>query len=266
MISIQDKLRFESKFIKGKGNECWLWQAAVIHNGYGQFTYKYKGIKAHRFSYELYKGEIPKGMLVCHSCDVRNCVNPDHLWLGTQKDNIQDMFKKGRRIFTEEARKKIAKRSRERIVSTETRNILRKNAIGNTNRKGMNNSKQANLKIKEKTIEFYKKNKNTKKICSFCGNDFMGYDGRPQQLYCSTKCNNKSQRQKRSEKRLSKRIAKAKMIKPIKNCKFCDKEFVGSTLQLHCSKLCCSRQSDKNKRDKLMRSQLRFSNDRMGSW
>lgn len=77
---------------------CWLWTGA-LSNGYGSLgaggrtNIKHR---AHRFSYEIHKGPITAGMLVCHSCDVRNCVNPAHLWLGTNADNIKDREAKGR--------------------------------------------------------------------------------------------------------------------------------------------------------------------------
>ncbi len=86
--------RFESKI--NKTNNCWLFNGALKKNGYGQFRVNKKTVAAHRFSYELYKGKIPENMFVCHSCDVRNCVNPEHLFLGTRQDNMDDMVKKGR--------------------------------------------------------------------------------------------------------------------------------------------------------------------------
>ena len=89
--------RFERK-IK-KTNSCWIW-AGTVNNvwGYGQFVCGKKQWRAHRYSWHLNRGPIPDGMEVCHSCDVRLCVNPDHLWLGTQLDNMRDMAKKGRSL------------------------------------------------------------------------------------------------------------------------------------------------------------------------
>lgn len=78
-----------------KTNSCWLFTGGLAR-GYGHFSYEDKPIKAHRFSWIIHFGAIPKNKLVCHKCDIRNCVNPDHLFLGTQRDNIQDMIQKGR--------------------------------------------------------------------------------------------------------------------------------------------------------------------------
>lgn len=80
-----------------KTSTCWLWVASTDPKGYGIFWDGYQQIKAHRYSYTIYKGLIPIGIYVCHLCDNPSCVNPDHLWLGSAKDNIQDCIKKGRK-------------------------------------------------------------------------------------------------------------------------------------------------------------------------
>lgn len=85
--------RFNEKIIKTK--TCWLWTANKDKDGYGKF-YLGGGCRAPRAAYKLFKGEIPKGLCVLHSCDVRECVNPDHLWLGTNTDNMRDKIRKGR--------------------------------------------------------------------------------------------------------------------------------------------------------------------------
>lgn len=80
-----------------KTDSCWIWKAArVMGQGYGMIKVGTKTYRAHRLSYELFKGEIPSGMYICHTCDNPPCVNPDHLFLGTASDNNRDKMEKGR--------------------------------------------------------------------------------------------------------------------------------------------------------------------------
>lgn len=89
--------RFEDKF--SRGPDCWEWKSKTI-NRYPSFSIGGKNYKAHRVAYSMYVGQIPEGMCILHKCDNVKCVNPSHLFVGTQNDNMLDRKAKGREADT----------------------------------------------------------------------------------------------------------------------------------------------------------------------
>lgn len=100
------KERFQKKVKIDIVTGCHLWTGTPL-SGYGVFTADGVTYKAHRLAYILYKGAIPTKLLVCHSCDNRLCVNPDHLFLGTIQDNMDDRNNKGRQARGERSHSKL---------------------------------------------------------------------------------------------------------------------------------------------------------------
>ena len=119
-------LRFWIKVNKKGEDECWNWLGHKLPSGHGVFGIYKKRTYAHRFSWELHFGKIPKGLYVCHKCDNGSCVNPKHLFIGTQKENMQDMSKKGRGIHPEEKRARGSKNGNSKLTEKEVKEIREK--------------------------------------------------------------------------------------------------------------------------------------------
>lgn len=100
VLTDRQRARFHRKYFKCTESGCWIWKCGTNKDGYGFFYIGKKQYLAHRVSYCAHKGVINNWLFVCHNCpsgDNPSCVNPDHLWLGTHQDNMDDMARKGRR-------------------------------------------------------------------------------------------------------------------------------------------------------------------------
>ena len=98
------KVRFDSHADKTSSDRgCWAWTGTTSKDGRGRFGANYRSNLAYRVSWEIHKGTIPRGLFVLHKCDNPNCVNPEHLFLGTHQDNMDDKRAKGRLPLGEEA-------------------------------------------------------------------------------------------------------------------------------------------------------------------
>lgn len=119
-FTTKDIHRFWSKVnISDDPDACWEWQAGISEKGYGKFHMGNTMCRAHRISYILNYGSIPDDLNVLHQCDNRKCVNPNHLFLGTQSDNIRDMQQKNRTVSGEKS--PTAKLTSEQVIEIRKR-------------------------------------------------------------------------------------------------------------------------------------------------
>jgi len=141
--------RFWANVLTTDNNNCWEWQGAlnteIYGIRYGVIGHNYKRKYAHRISYELNNGEIPKGMCVLHKCDNTLCVNPNHLFLGTTTDNGEDRDRKGRQAKGEKHGMRKLTEEQVKVIFSDSRSS-RKIA------KDYNINKSQILKIKNGTL------------------------------------------------------------------------------------------------------------------
>lgn len=122
------KEKFSEKYIPEPMSGCWLWTSSRSKNGYGVMDFGINPRYAHRMAWALYRGKILKDMEICHSCDVRLCVNPDHLYQATHKKNMADQYQKARTTWGENhANSKLTeKNAKDIILDRRPQNIIAK--------------------------------------------------------------------------------------------------------------------------------------------
>lgn len=122
-----EKQEFERLAIPIPESGCWLWEKSWASTGYGQARKDKTTYGAHRMSYEIYKGDIPEGLCVMHTCDTRACVNPEHLVLGTKGDNNRDAFNKDRQTILKGTERPSAKLDDDKVRYIRTQKGIRTN-------------------------------------------------------------------------------------------------------------------------------------------
>ena len=146
------KRRFDKKFEKRNEDECWFWNCRLDSHGYGTFYMLGKIYKAHRVAFMFSKGNVEDDKLICHTCNNRNCVNPNHLYMGTHLDNMNDLKESGNlkgtnnprfgKKWSIEQRKLISKQTKKAMNRPEIKDKFLK-AIKNRKKKNDSNSKLA---------------------------------------------------------------------------------------------------------------------------
>ena len=134
-LPLKERLRLGYAIVT---NGCWEWQRSFMEDGYARIRFGGKDYRASRIMWEVTHGEpIPKGLFACHKCDNPKCVNPDHIFLGTAKDNMQDAARKGRTnkpLPEESPNAKLTweqvRAIREELKSSTTRAVAKKYGMG----------------------------------------------------------------------------------------------------------------------------------------
>src|SRR3990167_2785032 len=119
--------RFWSKVELDEDDSCWNWRAATNNKNYGKIFYRGRLWLAHHIAYMFANGKIPRGKILMHRCDNPRCVNPNHLVVGTHRDNVIDMINKGRRV---QADFQGEKNRRAKLTENDVRNAIGLTLLG----------------------------------------------------------------------------------------------------------------------------------------